>query len=40
MKKVLDHDPCDRLKTKDLLDMILSYTYSKENENVLRYSAG
>ncbi len=40
MKKVLEHDPSDRLKTKDLLEVILSYTYSKDNENVLRFAAG
>lgn len=40
MRKVIEHDPDDRLKTKDLLEVILSYTYSRDNENVLRFAAG
>jgi len=40
LRKVVEHDPNDRLKTKDLLEIILSYTYSKKNKNVLRFSAG
>ena len=38
LKKVVEHDPNDRLKTKDLLEVILSYTYANDNENVLRFS--
>ena len=40
MRKVMAHDPNDRLKTKDLLELILSYNYCRENENVLRFAAG
>lgn len=40
MRKVIEHDPNDRLKTKDLLELILSYNYCNENENVLRFAAG
>ncbi len=40
LRKVIEHDPNDRLKTRDLLEIILSYTYSRENENVLRFAEG
>ncbi len=39
LRKVIEHDPNDRLKTKDLLEIILSYTYANDNENVLRFAA-
>ena len=38
MRKVLEHDPNDRLKTKELLDIVQSYSYTKENKNVLRFA--
>jgi tetratricopeptide (TPR) repeat protein len=38
LRKVIEHDPNDRLKTKDLLEIILSYTYANENKNVLRFA--
>ena len=40
MKKVVEHDPDDRLKTKDLLNMIQSYSYSQEHENVKCFATG
>ena len=40
LRKVIEHDPNDRLKTIDLLEVILSYTYANENDNVLRFAAG
>jgi len=40
LRKVIEHDPKDRLMTKDLLEVILSYTYANENENVVRFAAG
>lgn len=40
LRKVIEHDPNDRLKTKALLEIILSYTYANENKNVLRFAAG
>ncbi len=39
LRKVIEHDPKDRLKSKDLLEVILSYSYAKENENVLRFAS-
>ena len=38
MNKVLEHDPNDRLKTKELLEIVQSYSYTKENKNVLRFA--